>query len=186
MAEESVLRPCKVVVVGDDGVGKTALLITYTSGRFPVDYIPTVFDNYSPGVGPAPPMGLWDTAGAEEYDRLRPLSYPQTDVMLVCFAIDSRESFESVRSKWIPEIAEEGLSDVGLLLVGLKCDVRAGGGDVVGHEEGVACAEDIGAEGYYECSSLALEGVADVFDVVMELHRSREGRGRGRTRCCVQ
>jgi small GTP-binding protein len=44
-------------------------------------------------------LGLWDTAGQEDYDRLRPLSYPQTDVFLICFSLVSPPSYENVRTK---------------------------------------------------------------------------------------
>ena len=49
-------------------------------------------------------LALWDTAGQEDYDRLRPLSYPDTDVILLCFAINSRDSLENVSDKWKPEV----------------------------------------------------------------------------------
>jgi len=81
-------KSIKLVVVGDGAVGKTCLLISYANGKFPEDYVPTVFDNYvvTLHINEDPvELGLWDTAGQEEYDRLRPLSYANTDVFLMCF-----------------------------------------------------------------------------------------------------
>eukprot|EP00494_Astrolonche_serrata_P004168 UN04180 len=68
-------------------------------------------------------LGLWDTAGQEDYDRLRPLSYPQTDVFLVCFSVISEPSFANVKQKWIPEITHHAPS-VPIILVGTKSDLR--------------------------------------------------------------
>lgn len=94
----------KFVVVGDGGCGKTCLLISYSQGYFPEKYVPTVFENYITTVthqpsGQAVELALWDTAGQEEYDRLRPLSYPETDLLFVCFAIDCPNSLENVMDK---------------------------------------------------------------------------------------
>src|SRR5436305_5263478 len=65
-------------------------------------FVSLVFDNYSANVmvdGKTISLGLWDTAGQEDYDRLRPLSYPQTDVFLICFSLVSPPSYENVRTK---------------------------------------------------------------------------------------
>lgn len=65
-------------------------------------YVPTVFENYLAYLeidGVALELALWDTAGQEDYDRLRPLSYPETDVILICFSIDNPDSLNSVREK---------------------------------------------------------------------------------------
>lgn len=65
-------------------------------------YIPTVFENYVTLVqfeGKTVELALWDTAGQEEYDRLRPLSYPDSDVILIVFSIDFPVSLGNVQDK---------------------------------------------------------------------------------------
>lgn len=64
--------------------------------------MPTVFENYVAEVevdGRRVELALWDTAGQEDYDRLRPLSYPDSHVILICFAVDSPDSLENVQEK---------------------------------------------------------------------------------------
>eukprot|EP01084_Bolivina_argentea_P255732 430262_1 len=115
----------KCVVVGDCGVGKTCMLVSFTTNAFP-EYIPTIFDNYSANMfvdDQAIQFSLWDSSGQSDYDRLRPLSYPLTDVFLVCFSTVSRTSFENVTNKWIPEIQKHCPNAI-YLLVGCKCDLE--------------------------------------------------------------
>merc|ERR1711974_495815 len=100
--------------------------ISYTENRFPVDYVPTVFDNFTTGVevdGKLINFALWDTAGQEEYSRLRALSYPETDIFLLCFSVVSRSSFDNIISRWLPE-ANHHCPEAKFLLVGLKTDLR--------------------------------------------------------------
>src|SRR6201992_2102470 len=68
-------------------------------------------------------LGLWDTAGQEDYDRLRPLSYPQTDVFLACFSIVRRSSFVNIEEKWVPEL-DNHCKGVPILIVGPHADLR--------------------------------------------------------------
>ncbi|KAF3839248.1 hypothetical protein F7725_017965 [Dissostichus mawsoni] len=120
------MQTIKCVVVGDGAVGKTCLLISYTTNKFPSEYVPTVFDNYAVTVmigGEPYTLGLFDTAGQEDYDRLRPLSYPQTDVFLICFSSVSPSSFENVKEKWVPEISHH-CPRTPFLLVGTQVDLR--------------------------------------------------------------
>ncbi|VDP40778.1 unnamed protein product [Schistosoma margrebowiei] len=92
----------KLVIVGDGACGKTCLLIVFSKDQFPKVYVPTVFENYVADIEVE--LALWDTAGQEDYDRLRPLSYPDTDVVLLCYSIDSPDSFENIPEKWLPEV----------------------------------------------------------------------------------
>ncbi len=58
-------------------------------------------------------------ARAQDYDRLRPLSYPQTDVFLICFAVVSPSSYDNINQRWLPEIKHHN-PDTPIILVGLK------------------------------------------------------------------
>jgi len=188
------MNSVKCVVVGDGAVGKTALLITYTTNRFPLEYIPTVFDNYSACVlvdGKAFSLALWDTAGQEEYDQLRPLSYPMTDIFLLVFSVISRNSLANVKSKWFPEV-EHYAPGVPFLLVGSKADLRfdreiclrlaESGSSPISYQEAKSSGEEIGAEGYVECSALNGQGVKEVFDrAIVSVLRKRGGPSKGKS-----
>jgi len=142
--------------------------------------VPTVFENYitqtthNPS-GKTVELALWDTAGQEEYDRLRPLSYPETDLLFVCFAIDCPNSLENVMDKWYPEVLHF-CPTTPLILVGLKSDLRTKrtcidllktqGLTPVTPEQGQAVADRMGAL-YFECSSKEMKGVDEVFELAV-------------------
>jgi len=168
------LQSIKLVVVGDGAVGKTCLLIAYTSNRFPQDYVPTVFDNYTAHVmveGKTISLGLWDTAGQEDYDKLRPLSYPSTDVFLLCFSVVSEVSFKNVKARWLREVRHH-CPNSKLILVGTKLDIREDKAQLdkiedatpIDPQAGENMAKEIGAIRYMECSALTQKGLKQVFD----------------------
>ena len=170
------MQTLKCVVVGDGAVGKTCLLISYTTNQFPADYVPTVFDNYAVTVmiGDEPyTLGLFDTAGQEDYDRLRPLSYPSTDVFLVCFSVISPPSFENVKEKWFPEVHHH-CTGVPCLVVGTQIDLRDDKVIIeklqrqrlrpITSEQGSRLARELKAVKYVECSALTQRGLKNVFD----------------------
>lgn len=194
------MQNIKCVVVGDGAVGKTCLLISYTTNAFPGEYIPTVFDNYSANVmvdGKPINLGLWDTAGQEDYDRLRPLSYPQTDVFLVCFSVVDPTSFHNVKLKWITELQHHA-SGVPFILVGTKLDLRDDSQAVqrlaerrqqpISFSEAQSLANELGAYRYLECSALSQQGLKQVFDgairCVLEQNQKRSKK-KSKKRCTI-
>ncbi|XP_036913739.1 rho-related GTP-binding protein RhoG-like [Sturnira hondurensis] len=175
MDSKGRMQTIKCVVVGDGAVGKTCLLISYTTKSFPEEYIPTVFDNYSTQTtvdGQLVSLNLWDTAGQEEYDRLRTLSYPQTNIFIICFSISSPSSYDNVRHKWYPEVTHH-CPNVPVLLVGTKSDLRTDLETVeklkeqslvpTTPQQGTILAKQVGAVKYLECSALLQDGVQEVF-----------------------
>ena len=124
-------------------------------------------------------MGLFDTAGQEDYDRLRPLSYPQTDVFLICFSIVAPASFENVREKWFPEVyivdqVRHHCPGVACIIVGTQMDLRDEPAMVeklaknrqkpITTESGERLARELQAVKYLECSALTQQGLKNVFD----------------------
>jgi cell division control protein 42 len=110
--------------------------------------------------------------GGEDYDRLRPLSYPQTDVFFICFQVTCPASFENVRDKWVPEVRHY-CPDVPFLIVATQIDRRDGSETLarekqraVTTEEGERLAMELGAAKYVECSALTKKGLNNVFDEV--------------------
>ncbi|CAF0883479.1 unnamed protein product [Rotaria sordida] len=169
-------RAIKCVVVGDGAVGKTCLLAAYAQNKFLGEYRPTIFDNYAVTVmiNQEPyTLNLFDTAGQEDYDRLRLLSYPQTNVFLVCFNIALPSSFENVRTKWMPEITHH-CPHTQFVLVGTQIDLRddpktitslkRSHGNLISFKQGEKLARELKAVKYVECSALTQRGVKEVFD----------------------
>ncbi|KIW52331.1 hypothetical protein PV05_07974 [Exophiala xenobiotica] len=166
----------KLVLLGDGACGKTSLLNVFTRGFFPTVYEPTVFENYVHDIfvdGIHMELSLWDTAGQEEFDRLRSLSYDDTQAIMLCFSVDNRGSLENVGTKWIAEINEH-CPGVKIVLCALKCDLReehekeddeprAPPRPMIQYNEGLEVARQIGALRYLECSAMRNRGVNEAF-----------------------
>lgn len=167
----------KLVLLGDGACGKTSLLNVFTRGFFPTVYEPTVFENYVHDIfvdNIHMELSLWDTAGQEEFDRLRSLSYDDTQAIMLCFSVDSPDSLENVASKWVAEITEH-CQGVKVVLCALKCDLReehekdddeddnTPQKHIISYNEGLEVARKIGALRYLECSAMRNRGVNEAF-----------------------
>ncbi|CEP64482.1 Rho family GTPase RHO4 LALA0_S11e05160g [Lachancea lanzarotensis] len=182
-AQRSVDHHIKIVVVGDGAVGKTCLLISYTQGRFPKEYIPTVFENYVTRIrGPSNKvieLALWDTAGQEEYNRLRPLSYTDVDLLMVCYAADSKTSLHNAEELWIPEV-RHFCPDTPIMLVGTKSDLYALDqlDKLVDPTIAETLAQQVGAISHFQSSAKSHHNIDEVFGAAMTavLHSSASER----------
>lgn len=184
-------KAVKCVVVGDGDIGKESLLIAYetrVSQREPRKLLnqPTLFYNKSFIVtvdGEPINLFLWDTTGEEDYDALRRLSYPETDVFLICFSLVNPASFEHVSAMWHPEL-RKFCPNTPIILVGTQLDLRDGGVNSlskwtlippkrypprVTSQEGQTMANEIGAVTYLECSADTEQGVEAVFDAAVRV-----------------
>ncbi|XP_061072988.1 ras homolog family member Ub [Conger conger] len=185
---ETQERILKCVLLGDGAVGKTSLVVSYTTNGYPTKYVPTAFDDFSAVVqvdGSPVRLQLCDTAGQDEFDKLRHFCYPRADALLLCFSVVSPASFQNVWEKWVPEIRRRcPLTPV--LLVGTQCDLRQ---DVkvlielarrreapVAEADARALAEKVGAVAYVECSALTQKNLKEVFDAAIAVGLRHAGR----------
>lgn len=123
-------------------------------------------------------MNLCDTAGQEDLDRLRPLSYSEADVILICFSVSDTTSFLNVANKWRPE-TQHYRPHAPVILVATKKDLRVHDGTrpflerygqaALQTDEGCTMAMRIRADAYIECSSKTFEGVHSVFQIAANL-----------------
>mmetsp|Transcript_16529 Transcript_16529/g.25698 ORF Transcript_16529/g.25698 Transcript_16529/m.25698 type:complete len:205 (-) Transcript_16529:169-783(-) len=182
------MQSVKCVAVGDGAVGKTCLFFSFTTNSFPKEYVPSVFEQYTLNCrvdGEMFCMGLWDTAGQEDFEKnIHPISpeqvYSSTDVFLLCFSVVWPASYESIQTKWADQM-KRLCPSAKLLVVGLKTDLRQDervvnnlarkGLAPLSVQKGRQLAREVGAERYVECSSICNTGVRDVFEEAV--------------RCCV-
>jgi len=159
----------KVVMVGDNAVGKTSMLLKYIEGSFSentisldknVDYFEKQIDSLKMT------LELWDTAGQERFRTITTGYYRGSHGVVVVFDMSNRKSFENVK-KWITDakrVTSEGI----IILVGNKTDINEW---EVTHSDAVECAETFGVN-YFETSCKTGAGIDDAFqDLAQQLKK---------------
>ncbi|KAF8132126.1 P-loop containing nucleoside triphosphate hydrolase protein [Mycena galopus ATCC 62051] len=156
--------------------GKTCLLTSYTNKTFSTEYHSGTYGGHGTRVMIGDvlyQLGVHDTTGAREHDRIRPLGYRQTDVFLICFSIGLPASFSSVRDRWFHDAAQHHCPGVPCVIAATQIDLRRvelkspGDSKTITAAQGEKLAQELGVAGYVECSSKTREGVEGVFDAVM-------------------
>lgn len=179
------MQSFKIVAVGDGAVGKTTFLISFALDCFNQEYIPTVFDNFTTVYKLEDrniSLGLWDTAGQEDFATIRPLSYPNTDIFLVFYSVAMRPSYENVKAKWIPEL-QKNCPTVPFVLIGSQNDIRdKNNTSHVTSKEGKKLAKEVGAMDYYELSSKDNSTFRYVWDDILRfiINERRNGKEEGK------
>uniref|UniRef100_A0A8D8K8C2 Cdc42 homolog n=1 Tax=Culex pipiens TaxID=7175 RepID=A0A8D8K8C2_CULPI len=188
----------KCVVLGDGFVGKTCMLMSYTVNQFPVTRCkPATLHSYQVPftIGDDPwTLQLISIVGQHDFDRLRLLTYPETDVFLVCFSVVNPDSFQNVRKLWVPELRQH-CPGTPFLLVGTQIDRRQEIGVLkrltrlrlkpVTRRQGVGMAREVRSLGYVECSALTQRGLQDVFDRAILAALDISGDLDGKNKCRV-
>jgi len=187
------MQSIKIVVVGDGAVGKTSFLISFTMNAFPTEYVPTVFDNFNAVYdfeGSKVFLGLWDTAGQQDFDKIRPMSYKEADFYLLFFSVVNPTSLENVKLRWVEEIKFNS-PNIPFFLVGTQVDSREveevileleqKGKVPITRKEGEQVAQEIGAVGYFEISAKQMQ-FGEIFDelirYVINIQRGQKKKGK--------
>ena len=145
----------KCVLVGDEGVGKTSLLIAYTRNKFPEFYVPDILDTCAVNVrlkNKTYTLGLFDTSVYYEQDL------SNTDVFLLCFSLDKPASLQNAKDTWCPIIRMHN-TKANIVLVGLKSELKN-----MNTDQGENLAKVLGCKRYLECSAKLQSGISFVFD----------------------
>lgn len=184
----------KIVVVGDGTVGKTCLLSVLTSDEFNWEHIPTIFQNQQHEMkvnGTDYNLDLWDTAGQENFDRLRPLSYKDVDIYLVCFAVCNVDTFDNVAFKWMPELRNHKNGKETFILVGTKADMRQhaqsseSGMTPITQAQIDTCVKEHGFFQYIETSALQRLRVKEPFEAAIRSQLSEDGNSSNNCACTI-
>ena len=177
----------KLVIVGDGACGKTCALMVFAKNQFPTKYIPTVFETYSCDLTNGWSLMLFDTAGQDDYDRLRPLSYPHSNVIMVLYDVSNPVSLENAKNKWLPEVRHY-CPNVPIIFCANKVDLRndprtlgqlqkRGGMKPVSAEEGLKMAKELDCNSYKEFSAMQNNGIREAFNEAGRLgmlHKQRK------------
>ncbi|XP_053815939.1 rho-related GTP-binding protein RhoF isoform X1 [Vidua chalybeata] len=161
-------------------------------------YAPSVFEKYTTSVTVGKKevtLNLYDTAGQEDYDRLRPLSYQNTNVVLICYDVMNPTSYDNVAAKWYPEV-NHFCRGVPLVLIGCKTDLRkdkeqlrklrAAKQEPITYSQGEAACKEINAQIYLECSAKCRENIENVFKeaTTIALSAMKKAKGHRKQKVC--
>jgi len=179
----------KCVLLGDGAVGKTSMVISYSTNGYPTEYIPTAYDNYTVKVRVNDDfykLEICDTAGQDDFDDMRRFAYDDCDVIMACFSVVHPTSLHNIADKWLEEIGSR-LRGIPVVLVGTQSDLRDDLDVLVdlatynqrpiSEEEAMKIVRrNSNVVDYVECSSLTQHNLKKAFDsaiVHAKIHKEK-------------
>ena len=140
---------CKVVLVGDTGVGKTCIIQRYVNNKYTENVESTVASTYTykvldyPKYNKSISFDIWDTAGQELYRALAKNFYLNASIGILVYDIRRKSSFESIQNYWYEQLKESGEENMIIGIAGNKCDLFQE--EEVSEEEVKKFAKSVGA-----------------------------------------
>jgi len=154
----------QMTLLGRGECGKTSILTRFFKNEFHEVINATPVESQEYGFemrGKRMKLKIWDTSGQEEFSRLRPLTIPISDYIMICYSVSDRRSFFEVENTLVPMIKQKAQDHAKIILVATKTDTWTENDTT--YEEGFVLANNIGAIGFYESSSLTGEGINEIF-----------------------
>ena len=204
---------CKVVLVGDSGVGKTCIIQRYVNNEYDDNtdtsapstyfYKTLEFKEFNKSIS----LDIWDTAGQELYRAMAKNFYLNASIGILVYDVVKRESFDSIKDYWYEQLKISGEDNMVFAVVGNKCDLFQQ--EQVKEKEGKQFAEDIGAvfqltsckesigidELFYECGKKYLEtnnlvnkvnkeSKGDTIKITSDKHKNKTNNDKKKSKCC--
>ncbi len=162
----------KITVIGDGRIGKTSLISKYTLGAFDTDYVETIgaqFSKYDKKIdGDSIRLLLWDIAGQDSFDFLRPSFYRESDAAIIVYSLEENElgnrSFQNIPN-WYREV-NQFCGDIPVVLFANKVDLISE--DKVDHDKIQKIVNENGFLTYYITSAKTGQGVHKAFNTIIE------------------
>lgn len=170
----------QIILVGDSSCGKSALAIRLTHSLFSENYIPTEFESHTTEIetqGGCVKLTLQDVSGTKERTEVRKLAYEGCDAILICFDVTDKASYESIETRWVPEITSVS-PGIPVFVAACKKDLAESDdetdNDDVFQKEVETLVEKIGAVGYLECSASTNYNVEQIFHQILEAKTQKQ------------
>lgn len=167
---ETEYATCKVVLLGEAGVGKTSIISRYVSNTFSDVLMSTTGASFATKKVELDDehkikFQIWDTAGQERFRSLAKIFYQNAAVAVLVYDITRRDSFEKLKEFWIKELKENAPSDIILAIAANKSDLYEN--EVVSLKEGKDLSQEINAI-FKSTSAMLSHGVEDLFKLIAE------------------